>query len=100
MGVERIRSASIAVLLPVLAGAQSPRPILERTVEVHARQVRLADAMTLVAHDAGFKRFGVVAFAVNVRTFAAEWSVDRGCPLGDVAGQVIEAVTVRQVPAR
>lgn len=55
MGVERIRSATIAVLLPVLAGAQSPRPILERTVEVHALQVRLADAMSLVAHDAGFK---------------------------------------------
>ena len=52
MGAERWWAFAWALLLTCIAGAQ---PILDRTVDVQAGPVRLAQALDLVAHDGRFK---------------------------------------------
>lgn len=57
MAAERWRVLCASIFLPLVLCAQPPRPqpILERTVDVHANNVRLSEGLRLIAHDAGFK---------------------------------------------
>ncbi len=53
MGVDRRIALAAALLAPALLPAQ--RSILDRPVEVHANNVRLSEALAMIARDGGFK---------------------------------------------